>query len=267
MKIKLKKNYNLIIGLILFGIVFVIALVGIFYTPYNPNDLGTGLKNSGISLRHIFGCDNLGRDIFSRVQKGIGNTFFIAIATVTIGTVVGVISGALTGYYGGVFDEIIMRVNDALFSFPSVLLALVIISLLGPNKMNVILALGIAFIPSFARMVRAEFVKQKNMDYVLSARLMGASDFRIMFVHILPNTFGVLIPSIIIGFNNAVLAEAGLSYLGIGVQPPNASLGRMLSEAQAYLFTNPCYAIFPGIMIIILVLGLALVAEGLNEEN
>ena len=142
-----------------------------------------------------------------------------------------------------------------------------IISLLGPSSFNVTIALGIAFIPSFARIVRSEYKKQAALDYVQSAKLMGAGDMRIIFVHILPNILPVLMSSVMIGFNNAVLAEAGLSYLGIGVQPPNASLGRMLSEAQSYIFTAPWYALFPGLMIIIMVLGFSLLSEGISENS
>jgi len=131
----------------------------------------------------------------------------------------------------------------------------------------VIIALGIAFIPSFARIVRSEFIRCRNMDYVKSAKLSGASDLRIMFVHILPNTLTVLLSAVMIGFNNAVLSEAGMSYLGIGVQPPQPSLGYMLSEAQTYLFSSPGYAIFPGLVIILMVLGFSLLAEGLKEEK
>jgi peptide/nickel transport system permease protein len=201
------------------------------------------------------------------VLEGIRNTFFIALTTVFIGTFAGIVIGAGCGYYGGRLDHVLMRVNDALFAFPSVLLALVIISLLGPSSFNVTIALGIAFIPSFARIVRSEYKKQAALDYVQSAKLMGAGDLRIIFVHILPNILPVLMSSVMIGFNNAVLAEAGLSYLGIGVQPPNASLGRMLSEAQSYIFTAPWYALFPGLMIIIMVLGFSLLSEGISENS
>ena len=129
------------------------------------------------------------------------------------------------------------------------------------------IALGIAFIPSFARIVRGEFMKCRNMDYVKNARLQGASHIRIMFVHILPNTVTVLLSAIMIGFNNAVLAEAGMSFLGIGVQPPDASLGRMLSEAQTYLFRAPNYALFPGLIIILMILGFALLGDALKQER
>jgi peptide/nickel transport system permease protein len=149
-------------------------------------------------------------------MKGAGTTFLVALGTVLIGTAFGVLIGAFTGYFGGTIDEILMRIIDAVFAFPSILLALVFISLLGTGTYQVVIALGIAFIPSFSRIVRSEFLKYKNMDYVKNARLQGASHLRIMFVHILPNTVSVLLSSIMIGFNNAVLAEAGMSFLGIG---------------------------------------------------
>ncbi len=262
---KKKKNYNLILGCILTGLVVVFVLVGLVYTPYDPEAMDSSLRLAGVSLAHPMGCDNFGRDILSRVIKGSGTTLFVALGTVAIGTVAGTLIGALTGYFGGIADEILMRIIDALFAFPSILLALVFVSLFGSGKYNVMLALGIAFIPSFARIVRSEFIRCKNMDYVKLARLAGAGHLRVMFVHILPNTLSVLVSAVMIGFNNAVLAEAGMSYLGIGVQPPDASLGRMLSEAQTYLFSAPGCALFPGIVIIIMVLGFSLLGEGLKK--
>ena len=264
--LKKHKNFNLIAGAVITGLILLIAVVGLFYTPYPSTEMNASLKNSAPTIRHIMGCDNYGRDIFSRVMEGIRNTFFISLATVAIGTVFGILVGSICGYFGGLLDDILMRVNDALFAFPSILLALVIISLLGTGTQNVVLALGIAFIPSFARIVRSEYKKQVSLDYVTSARLMGAGHIRLIFVHILPNIVPVLLSSVMIGFNNAVLAEAGLSYLGIGVQPPEASLGRMLSEAQSYLFTAPWYAVFPGLVIVLMVLGFALLSEGMTEE-
>jgi peptide/nickel transport system permease protein len=259
-------NYNLIFGSIITGMMLLLIITGIFFTPYNPETMNLADKMAGISLHHLMGCDNFGRDIFSRVMKGSQNTLLVALGTVFIGTFFGVILGAMTGYFGGMIDEVLMRFNDMIFAFPSVLLALVFISLLGSGKYQVMIALGIAFIPSFARIVRGEFLRYKNMEYVQNAKLIGAGNLRIIFFHILPNTKSVLVSSIMIGFNNAVLAEAGLSFLGIGVQPPDASLGRMLSEAQSYIFTTPSYAIFPGFAIIFLVLGFSLLGEGFKKE-
>jgi peptide/nickel transport system permease protein len=235
--------------------------VGLFYTPFDPNAMSASLKNKAPSLLHWFGTDYMGRDILSRVMDGAGTTFLVGTATVFIGAFFGSVIGAVTGYFGGILDEVIMRVNDCIASFPSILLALVFVSVIGTGKYNIILALGILFIPSFARVMRSEFKKQKELDYVKNAKLMGASHVRIMFVHILPNTRAILLSSITIGFNNAILAEAGMSYLSLGVQPPDASLGRMLSEAQGYLLNAPWFAIFPGLMIVITVLGFSLLNE------
>ena len=275
---KKKKNYNLVIGSILTGLMLLMILVGLFFLPYDPETMNIELKFAGVSLRHPFGCDNYGRDIFTRVMVGARTTLLVALGTVGIGAGVGVLIGAFTGYFGGWIDEVMMRVIDALFAFPSILLALVVVSLFGSEKnqvlsllfgsgkYQVIIALGIAFIPSFARVVRSEYLKQREMDYVKNARIMGCGHLRIMFVHILPNILPVLVPTVMIGFNNAVLAEAGMSYLGIGVQPPDASLGRMLSEAQTFLFSQPSYALFPGLAIVVLVLGFSLLADGLEER-
>lgn len=262
-----KRNYNLILGGVITGFMLLFVLIGMVYTPYDPDAMDATAKFAGMSLKHPMGCDNFGRDILSRVMEGAGTTLLVATGTVLIGTVFGIIMGAFTGYFGGIVDEILMRINDAIFAFPSILLALVFISLLGTGTYQVVIALGIAFVPSFARIVRSEFIKYKNMDYVKNARLQGAGHLRIMFVHILPNTFTVLLSAIMIGFNNAVLAEAGMSFLGIGVQPPQASLGRMLSEAQGYLFRAPFYAIFPGITIILMVLGFSLLSDGLKKDE
>lgn len=257
------KNFNFIAGSVLIGIIVIIVLIGLFYTPYNPNEMNGSIKNLAPNLSHPFGTDNFGRDILSRVMTGAKTTFFVALATVIIGGGLGTILGAVTGYYGGLADEILMRLNDVLASFPSILLALVFVSLIGPGTYNVIFALGIIFIPSFARVIRSEYILLKEMDYVKNAKLMGAGDLRIMFVHILPNTKPILLSSITIGFNNAVLAEAGMSYLQLGVQPPDASLGRMLSEAQSFLFNAPWYALAPGLIIVMTVLGFSLMNESI----
>lgn len=262
-----KKNWNLILGTVITSVMLLLIVVGFFFTPYDSQQMNIDLKLASPSLEHPLGCDHFGRDILSRVMEGAGTTFFVAIGTVLLGCVIGIIMGAVTGYFGGILDEILMRLNDALFAFPSILLALVFISLFGSGKYNVILALGIAFVPSFARIVRSEFLRCKSLDYVRAARLAGASHLRIMFVHILPNILPVLLSSLMIGFNNAVLAEASMSYLGIGVQPPDSSLGMMLSEAQTYLFRAPWYVLAPGVAIVLLILGFALLAESINKKK
>lgn len=264
---KKKVNGYLLAGLIITGALLLMTLVGAFYTPYSPTAFVAG-KFEPPSAAHIFGTDNFGRDIFSRVLKGSGTTLTIALATVAIGAVFGTLVGALTGYFGGLVDEVLMRLNDALTAFPSILLALLVISLMGPgNKYNVILALGLVFIPSFARVMRTSFASLRDVNYITSARLMGAGSGRILLAHMLPNTLRVLLPAVTIGFNNAVLAEASMSFLGIGVTPPDASLGYMLSEAQAMLQRAPWYALTTGGVIVLLVFGAGLIGEGLQKMD
>ncbi|MBQ6117386.1 MAG: ABC transporter permease [Oscillospiraceae bacterium] len=263
----MKKRINgyLLAGLIITGILLLMTLVGVFYTPCDPNAMSMGEKFLSPRAAHLFGTDNFGRDIFSRVLKGSGTTLAIALATVAIGAVAGTLVGAATGYFGGIVDDTLMRLNDALTAFPSILLALLVISIVGPGKYNVVLALGIVFIPSFARVTRTAFAGLRDVNYITSARLMGASHFRIMAAHMLPNTLRVLLPAITIGFNNAVLAEASMSFLGIGVTPPDASLGYMLSEAQGMFSRAPWYALCTGGVIALLVFGAGLIGEGLQK--
>lgn len=265
---KRKRNGCLTAGLILTGVMVALMILGCFWTPYDPTAMAVGPKLSSPSLAHLLGTDSFGRDIFSRVLQGAGTTLSIALATVLSGAVLGTALGALTGYFGGWVNEILTRLNDALTAFPSILLALVIISILGPGrKFNLILALTLAFVPSYARVARTAFAALRDANYVKSARLMGASHSRILWVHILPNTIPVLLPALTIGFNNAVLAEASMSYLGIGVTPPDASLGYMLSEAQGMLVNAPWYALGAGGAIVLLVFGVGLIGAGLRQRD
>lgn len=260
-------NTNFILGCVLLGSIVFFALSGLVFMPYDPEAMDVTAKLAAPSFTHPFGCDNFGRDIFSRTQSGALITLCIGTASVAIGTIGGTILGALMGYYGGVTDGILMRILDVLFAIPSVLLALIFISLFGNGNLNVILALGIAIIPSFAKMMRQEFLTEREMGYVQTAKMLGAGDFRILLVHILPNVMPTFLNCILISFNNTVLAEAGMSYLGIGVQPPQASLGRMLSEAQGYLRSAPFYTIFPGLIMIIMLFGISLISEKGRKQN
>ncbi|MCR5090701.1 MAG: ABC transporter permease [Oscillospiraceae bacterium] len=264
---KRKRNPYLTAGLILLSLLMLVLLIGQFWTPYDPDAMSAAEKFQPPSFRHLFGTDHFGRDIFSRILEGGGTTLTIALATVAIGAFFGTLIGAVTGYFGGLADDILMRLNDALTAFPSILLALLIISLTGPGKHNVILALGIVFIPSFARVTRTAFASLRDTNFIISARLMGASRPRILILHILPNTMRVLLPALTIGFNNAVLAEASMSFLGIGVTPPNASLGYMLAEAQGMLTRAPWYSILTGSVIVLLVFSAGLIGEGLQRKD
>ena len=261
-------NYNLIAGCTITAITVSVIVLGFFWTPFDPDTMSSAEKSIGPSLKHLLGTDNFGRDILSRVMEGAGTTLSIAFFAVSIGATFGTVIGGLTGYFGGVADEIIMRINDAITAFPSILLALVVVSITGSGKTILIFVLGILFIPSFARVVRGEFAKQRQMDYVRNAKLMGVRHTRIMFVHILPNIAPVLLSSVAIGFNNAVLAEASMSFLGVGIKPTeSASLGRMLLDSQSYLISAPWQALSAGAAISILILGFALISEGLGYRR
>ena len=261
-----KRNYELICGAVLLAVILAAVIVGQLWTPFDPDAMSAKEKFSSPSLTHLMGTDNFGRDILSRVMRGAGTTVYVAVLTVLTGALLGVLVGAVTGYFGGAVDDVLMRLNDALTAFPSILIALVIISALGPGKKyNVIIALGIAFIPSFARVSRTAFSSLRGENYIIRAELMGVKKPRILLAHILPNTLPVLLPALTIGFNNAVLAEASMSYLGIGVTPPDASLGYMLSEAQSYITTAPWYALFTGLSIVITVFAVGLIGDGIRS--
>jgi len=261
-----KRNWYLTLGIAISAFMLAYISVGLFWTPYDPGNLSSASKYAAPSLSHLFGCDNLGRDIFSRTLDGAGTTLTIALAVLAIGFFFGLLIGSLCGYYGGFVDAAVMRVCDAIASFPSILLAMVIIAVIGQGKYKIIIALGILFIPSFSRLVRGEYIKYRDRDFVRAARLAGVPGLRIIFLHILPNTWPVLLSGLTIGFNNAVLAEASMSYLGIGVGPADASLGRMLSEAQSYLITAPWCTVFPALVVILLILGIGMLGEGIRER-
>ena len=244
-----------------------LILMGYIWTPYSPTQMDASAQMQAPSLQHLLGTDNFGRDIFSRVLQGAGTSFLIAVSVVAIGCLAGILVGSLCGYYGGTADVILTRVCDSITAFPSILLALVIVSVVGSGTYNIILALGILFIPSFARIVRGEFARCRHLNYIQSAKLMGVGDARILFSHILPNTFSVLLPAITIGFNNAILSEASMSFLGIGIQPPHASLGSMLNDSQTYLRSAPWYALSVGGTIVLLILGFSLLSEGLQQRG
>ena len=255
------------IGGAISGVLLLLILVGYVWTPYDPAAMDSAVKFAAPSLSHLLGTDNFGRDIFSRVVQGADMSFLIALCVVAISCLCGVIIGSLCGYYGGIPDLILTRVCDSITAFPAILLALVVLSITGNGVVNIILVLGILFIPSFARIVRGEFARCRELNYIKSARLMGAGDFRIMFFHILPNTFPVLLPAVTIGFNNAILSEASMSFLGIGVPPTQPSLGAMLNDSQTYLRSAPWYALGTGAAIILLILGFSMLNEGLQRSS
>ncbi len=264
---KIRNNAYFITGGILSALLTVIIVVGLFWTPYSTTAMNAKEKMQPPSAMHILGTDNFGRDLFSRVMEGAGTSFLIAVMVVVIGCAAGILIGSLCGYFGGLADIILMHICDTITAFPAILLALVIISITGGGAMNIVLALGILFIPSFARVVRTEYAACRDLNYIKSARLMGVSTPRILYAHILPNTLPVLIPAVTIGFNNAVLAEASMSFLGIGIQPPQASLGSMLKDSQNYLNSAPWYALGTGLAVVLLILAFSLLSEGVQQGS
>lgn len=262
------KKYNgfLISGGILTAAMLLFILVGCFWTPYDTTAMNPDAMAQSPSWQHWMGTDKFGRDILSRVMAGAASSLFIAVCVVAIGCFFGMVIGALCGYYGGAADAVLTRACDSITAFPSFLLALVIISVAGPGTYNIIFALGILFIPSFARIVRTEYVRCRDLNYIKSARLMGAGDLRIMVAHILPNTLTVLLSAVTIGFNNAILSEASMSFLGLGVQPPTPSLGYMLNESRSSINSTPWYMLFVGATIVVLVLSFSLLGEGFQRH-
>ncbi|MBP5410366.1 MAG: dipeptide/oligopeptide/nickel ABC transporter permease/ATP-binding protein, partial [Lachnospiraceae bacterium] len=264
---KRKHSFNFICGCTLLLLTVLLIAGGLFLSPYGADEMDVASKNLAPSLKHLFGTDHYGRDVYTRVAHGALTTILIGVMTVAIGGIFGTLVGALAGYIGGTFDAVIMRINDCLLAFPSILLALVFVGVLGPSEKNVVIALGILFIPSIARVVRSDVRTQLQSDYVVNAKLLGVSNARILFVHILPNIRATLLVTMAVGFNNAVLAESGMSYLGLGVQPPKASIGRMLSEGQSYLRSAPWTVLFPGLILVLAVLGVSLLSDAYSGNQ
>jgi peptide/nickel transport system permease protein len=254
------------IGFVVVGIIVALGILSIFYTPYDVYEMNTSIRSQAPSLTHFFGTDNFGRDVFSRAMVGARFTLLVSVSTVFLATVISIVLGLVCGYAGGMLDEIVMRVIDAINSFPSILIALVMVSILNYGKLTIIPALVIMFIPSFTRIVRTGTLQYKNADFVLSNKVFGDSDVRILFVHILPNIYPLLLSSVVIGLSNAILAESSMSYLGLGIQPPIPSWGRMLKEAQDIIFSTPWAALAPGLMIVVTIVGLNCIGEGIRKK-
>jgi peptide/nickel transport system permease protein len=262
---RLFRNTNFTIGFVITLAIVLTALVSVVYTTYDPNRMNLSARFEAPDRTHWFGTDHYGRDIFSRVMKGSINSILVGLVTVSIGMGFGILLGSLAAFYKGWADETIMRISDVLYGFPAVLSAILITSILGPGMINSLVAIGIFNIPIFARLTRSTSLSIWERDYVTSARAIGRSDAGIICKYVLPNILSALVVQGTVQFAIAILAEAGLSYLGLGTQPPHASWGRMLNEAQTFMGTSAWLAIFPGCAIALAVLGFNLLGDGLRD--
>ncbi len=260
-----RRNWSLLLGIMLTALIIITTLAGLLFTPHPPNAMDIENRLQPPSASNLLGTDNFGRDILSRLMIGGRAAFVVGLVAVGAGFVVGTLWGAIAGFYRGWAEEVLMRLADGLYSFPALLVALLAITLMGPGLPGILLAVAIANMPVFARLTRGAFLTLSQREFVTSARSLGASDLRIIFRHLLPNCLATLVIQVSISFAAAVLAEASLSYLGMGIQPPNASWGRMLKEAQAFAGLAPWAAIFPGIAIALTVLGFNQLGEGLRN--
>ena len=254
-------------GIVLAVLIGAITLTGIFYLPYEFNAMDSENRFDPPGLSHLMGTDNFGRDVFSRIMAGGKYTLLTALITVAGSAAAGSALGMISGFTGGIPDEIIMRLMDTLSSFPGILLALVMVSLMDNSHVTLVIALFILFIPSFTRIMRSGMLQYKERDFVLAARISGVSRTRIIFVHIFPNLAHSLLSAMVLGLSNAILAESTMSYLGLGIQPPVPSWGRMLSESQTFLLMAPWCALAPGVMIMLTVLAFHFLGDGLREQD
>jgi len=259
------RNINFTIGFFITLTILLTALLSMVYTPYDPNRMNLSQRFQSPNKTYWLGTDQYGRDILSRVIKGSVNSIVVGLVAVSIGMGFGILLGSAAAFYRRWMDEVIMRFSDVLYGFPAVLSAILITSILGPGTINSMIAIGIFNIPIFARLTRATSLSIWERDYVTSARAIGRSDVGIVWRYILPNILSPIIVQATVQFAIAILAEAGLSYLGLGTQPPHASWGRMLNEAQTFMGTSPYLAIFPGCAIALSVLGLNLLGDGLRD--
>ena len=253
-------------GAVLVLLIGSLTLAGFFCLPYDYNAMDSANRFCPPGADHLMGTDNFGRDVFSRIMAGAKYTLLTALLTVAGSAAAGSALGLLSGFAGGFWDEVTMRLMDALSSFPGILLALVMVSLMDNSHGTLIIALLILFTPGFTRIMRSGMLQYKGRDFVLAALIAGTPRFRIIFVHIFPNLVPSLLSASVLGLSNAILAESTMSYLGLGIQPPVPSWGRMLSESQTFLFNAPWAALSPGIMIMLTVLAFHFLGEGLKER-
>ncbi|HUX37772.1 MAG TPA: ABC transporter permease [Rectinemataceae bacterium] len=264
---RLARNRIAMTGLVIIGFYLLAILVSLFWLPFDPVAMDTEhlLEAPSLATGHLCGTDEFGRDILSRIMKGSGISLVISVSATALGAVIGTLMGVWAGYLGGRWDHWIMRAADVLFSFPSLLLAIFVMAILGERTFNVILAIGIVYIPQFARISRGAILSIKGNEFVRAARSSGAGSGFILFRHLLPNILVPLIVQISLSLSVAILLESSLSFLGLGVQPPAPSWGNMLSAARKVMVLAPWTAVYPGMAIVFLVLGFNLLGDGLRD--
>ncbi len=259
------QHRSFVIGIILSFIMLFTGVVSLFWTPYSVELLDIPNKLQGTSSTHWLGTDHFGRDVFSMLMVGAWNSMLVSVFAIGFGAGIGVPLGALAAGKRGWVEETVMRFNDFAFAFPALLTAVMLSAVYGPGTINSVLAIGIFNIPVFARITRGSALSIYKREFILAARTAGKGEIKIALEHILPNIASVLIVQSTIQFALGILAEAGLSYLGLGTQPPMPSWGKMLSEAQTMMFFAPQLAILPGLAIVFTVLGLNLLGDGLRD--
>jgi peptide/nickel transport system permease protein len=264
---RLKLNTIATAGLVIIAFYIAVIAVSFFWLPHDPLAMDTEhiLEAPSFATGHLMGTDEFGRDILSRIMKGTLVSLLISVFATALGAVAGTFLGTWAGYKGGQWDHWIMRFVDVLFSFPSLLLAIFIMAILGEKTVNVVFAIGLVYIPEFARITRGSILTIKNNEFVRAAKSNGASSGFILFRHLLPNILVPLIVQISLSLSTTVLLESALSFLGLGVQPPAPSWGNMLSSARKVMVLAPWTAVYPGIAIVVLVLGFNLVGDGLRD--
>jgi len=256
--------------LAMFGalVLLIVAVMGIFgpaITPYDPNGMDFADRFANPSLEHWMGTDDFGRDIFSRVVVGARVSLQVGFIAVSVATIVGTGLGLIAGYSTRLTDEVIMRAMDVLYAFPAILLAIAIMAALGKGIGNAMIAIGIVYIPIFARIARGAVLGIRNEEFIIAARAMGAGDIRILLTHVLPNVLSPIIVEITLSLAFAILAEAALSFFGLGTQPPDPSWGRMLSEGRAFFRQSGWMGVFPGLAIFLTVMGFNFLGDGLRD--
>ena len=260
-----RRHGSFAIGGVLTAVLLALAALSLLWAPYPPADIDIPNKLATPSAAHWLGTDSLGRDIASQLLVGAQNSIVVGVVAVGIGLLVGVALGCLAAAKGGWVDELVMRASDFAFAFPALLTAIMLTAIYGPGLVIGIIAIGLFNIPVFARLTRMAASAIWARDFVLAARACGKGPWRITWDHVLPNIASVLIVQATVSFATAILAEAALSYLGLGTQPPQPSWGRMLNEAQTMMFQAPMLAVYPGVTIMFSVLGLNLLGDGLRD--